>query len=305
VGLSFWFRYLSRQVHDRLTVPVVSYALIMIGLSYVFINMIPSRFAVSFIPLRAFPILIPVILLAVARFAVWKWSNRDYTSFFLLFLPFIPYQHANIGLSWFLLPDANESVLSTIVILAVFAVTIFTEFKPGLFALPNKLIASIFKNAAIGIFILPIAVFSLALSLITFSINIPTRANSPAIYSWLAENTDAREIVLTELDAADNQKLRLVARRAVVASKDFPFNEHSLEEWYERYSSIYVHRDEAQGQVDALNEDQINQLMDKYGATILVRTKPLRQARHFMKITTTVGENGPAIIYRNRSLDDS
>jgi len=275
----------------------MGFSAIMVALGYLFVELYPTRFMYSLIPMRTFPILVPMIVLSIAALAVHKYNKQDYVSFFVLFTPFIPYNH--LGLTWYLLPNYHEVILPTIVAIIAVGIATITELKPDILKPLNSFLLRIFKKDNISFSILPISVLSLILAITRFEIEIPTLQNEANIYQWLNTNSSSNDIIVSELNAASNQKIRLIAHRAVVVSKDFPFNETFYEQWYQRYSQIYVERDQARGRIDSLSPAELNQLMDQYSATILLRTKPLEENIYFSPIGSTMGENAMSYIYRN------
>ena len=282
------------------TYAVIIFSSLMILLNIVFVEIIPTRVMVSFIPMRAFPILVPMVILSWALLAVHKFQRKDYVSFFMLFLPFLPYH--KLGLTWYLLPNYHELALPMLLALLAISTAIITEYKPDTFKLINRLINHLVKKPSIGLAILPIAVMAAALAIFKMDTRIPNIDSEASIYKWLNENTQTSDLIVSELNAANNQKLRLVARRAVVVSKDFPFNEKYYEQWYERYSRLYVTRDAARGNIDSLNEQQLNSLLDEFEVTILIRTKPIDGDTHFELIGETEGETAMSYIYRNKLM---
>ena len=282
------------------TYAVIILSSLMILLNIVFVEIIPTRFMVSFIPMRAFPILVPMVILSWALLAVHKFQRKDYVSFFMLFLPFLPYH--KLGLTWYLLPNYHELALPMLLALLAISTAIITEYKPDTFKLINRLINHLVKKPNIGLAILPIAVMAAALAIFKMDTRIPNIDSEASIYKWLNTHTQTSDLIVAELNAANNQKLRLIARRAVVVSKDFPFNEKYYEQWYERYSRLYVTRDEARGNIDSLNEQQLNSLLDEFEATILIRTKPIAGDTHFELIGETEGETAMSYIYQNKLM---
>jgi hypothetical protein len=298
IVIFLWLK--SRNEQDKLTVPVLLYSAVMILLGLFFTDLYPTRFMVSFIPMRAFSILVPIIILAVAKLAIYEWKESNFINFFLIFLPFLPY--GQVGLTWYIFPDAHELMLPLSITLTVCMIIVLNHLGWLRYTAINKLIGSIFKQSSLGIFILPIALAALALALIKFEINTPTLDSSPEIYSWVNENVPENDVIIAELNAADNQKLRLLARRAVVISKDFPFNELFFEDWYQKYSDIYIDRDNARGRIDALDTTSLNLLMDKYQAQILIRSQPLQPSKEFEFLTQVSGEKALAYVYKNTSV---
>ncbi|MEY8198006.1 MAG: DUF6798 domain-containing protein [Colwellia sp.] len=284
----------------RTSYAVIGFSGFMTLLGFVFVELIPTRFMVSFIPMRAFSILVPIVVLSFALLAVHKFYRRDYVSFAVLFLPFLPYH--KLGLTWYLLPDQHELVLPLIMTLLSLGNAILTEYHPSTFKPVNQLILRLIKQPSIGMAILPIAIVSVTLAIFRFDINIPNLNNDVDIYRWINDNTQESDLIVAELNAASNQKIRLMARRAVVVSKDFPFNEKFYEQWYQRYSRLYIERDSARGHLDTLSEQQLNRLLDDFSATILIRTKTLDTSTHFELIGQAKGEEAMSYIYRNKLL---
>jgi hypothetical protein len=298
IAIFLWLK--SRNEQDKLTVPVLIYSATMILLGLFFTDLYPTRFMVSFIPMRAFPILVPIIILAIAKLAIYEWKELNFINFYLLFLPFLPY--SQVGLTWYIFPDSHELILPLLITLAVCLIIVFNHLGWLRYSAINKFIGSTFKQSSLGIFILPIALAALVLAIIKFEINIPTLDSSPEIYSWVNVNVPKNDVIITELNAADNQKLRLLARRAVVVSKDFPFNELFFEDWYQKYSDIYIDRDNARGRIDALDTASLNLLLDKYQVQILIRSQPLQSNKEFELLTKVSGEKGLAYVYKNKSV---
>ncbi len=282
------------------TYSVIIFSILMTVLGFVFVDLVPTRIMVSFIPMRAFPILVPIVVLSIALLAMHKFHNKDYVSFFAMFLPFLPYQ--KLGVTWYILPDHHELTLTLIVTLIVLGNAILTEYRPHTFKLINQLVERLARQPSVGLAIFPIALLSLAIAIFKIDINIPTIKSDAKIYEWVNNNTQKSDVIVTELNAANNQKLRLISRRAVVISKDFPFNEKYYEQWYERYSRLYIERDKARGHIDSLNEQQLNSLLDEFNATILIRTKTINSNTHFELIGESKGETAMSYIYRNKYL---
>ena len=298
--ITAWYNKKNNK-QDSISIPIIIYSGLMVLLGYLFAELYPTRFMISFIPLRAFPILVPIIMLAFARLAMNRFHQKDYVSFFLLFLPFIPYNH--IGLTWYLLPTQHEMVLPIIVTTFVLLAVVIQMQSMRLTEYINNRLETVI-NSNIGVSLIPISLFAFVLVLAKFDIEIPKLETEPNIYSWLNTHTDENSIIISELNAADNQKIRLIARRAVVISKDFPFNENFYHEWKSRYVDIYQHRDNARGRIDSLNTYELNVVADKYKATHLIRTEPLDSHKHFTLIGNANGETATAYIYKNNQVND-
>lgn len=295
------------QPLKRTVLVFFAYAISLTLLGFVFIELIPTRFMVSFIPMRAFPIIVPLMVLVWALFAYDLFKKGNYLGFLVLFLPFLPYHQ--VGLTWFIFPDSHKLTLSLVMLVLAFVFALasnqFTFLTFGINSLLSKMgnkLSFIQKPSG---YILPITVLALLLALVKFELVIPTTHNDVAIYQWLKENTDNNEVVLTELDAASNQKIRLLSNRAVVISKDFPFNEKFYEQWYERYQAVYVERDLARGHIDQQTAEQLAKTMAKYESTILIRTQTLSTNPYFTLIGESQGETATAYIYRSNPLEQT
>lgn len=282
---------------ETTTYVIIAYSVSMVAISYLFTQLYPTRFMISFIPMRGFPILVPIVVLAFARLAYQQWQQHKYCNFLLLFLPFLPYQ--KVGLTWFLFPHHHELVLPLLLTGLVLILLIMEHYSVFSFRTIDSLFDKVINKASVAIVIFPISIAALLLALTRFDINIPNFENHPKLYQWLYSNTAQDDVILSELNAANNQKLRLLSRRAVVVSKDFPFNELFYRQWYQRYSDVYQHRDSARGRIDQLSEDELNLIMDNYGATILLRTRPLQTMSQFSLLGESIGEKGKTYIYRN------
>jgi hypothetical protein len=299
IGITLWLKQ-KLKIVDKVTLPVMCYSAAMVLLGLFFAELYPTRFMISFIPMRAFPILVPVIVLSFASLAVYEWKQSNFLNFFLLFLPFLPYNHT--GLTWHLMPNHHEMMLPILVTFIVFFIVITNHLGWIKHTIINNLISRMFKNASSGLFLLPIALFFSLLAIVKFDLNIPTLENSAPIYLWINNNIPEDKVIVAELNAADNQKIRLISRRAIVVSKDFPFNELFYEEWFEKYTNVYIHRDKSRGRIDRLDAEELNTLLDKYSAHILIRTLPLQSNKYFTMIGEVQGENKISYIYNNTSM---
>ena len=300
LGITLYLKKTGSSDKESITYIVIGYATLMTCLSYLFAELYPTRFMISFIPMRGFPILVPILVLAFARLAYDQWKNRKYSHFLLLFLPFLPYNH--VGLTWYLLPDYHELALPMLLTSLVLIIIIMDHFNVYIFKPVDNIFYKIIDQASMAVLIFPISMAALLLAIVRFDINIPSFDNNPKLYQWITDNTAQDDVILAELHAANNQKLRLLSQRAVIVSKDFPFNELFYRQWYQRYTDVYQHRDIARGRIDTLSEDELNSIMDKYSANILLRTLPLESTNKFSLLAEAAGEKGNAYIYRNNEI---
>ena len=300
LGITIYLKKPESNDKENITYVVIAYSMLMIVINYVFAELYPTRTMISFIPLRSFPILVPVVVLAFARLAYYQWEKRKYSHFLLLYLPFLPYNH--VGLTWYLLPDYHDLVLPMLLTSLVLIILVLDNFNIYIFKSIDCVFHKIIGKAPMAILIFPIAVSAFVLAIVRFDINIPSFDNNPKLYQWINNNTARNDVILAELNAADNQKIRLLSKRAVIVSKDFPFNELFYRQWYQRYTDVYQHRDSARGRIDILSESELDKIMDKYSANILLRTRPLEATSHFSLLAEAEGEKGNTYIYRNNEI---
>ncbi|MFK5949591.1 MAG: hypothetical protein QM500_12570 [Methylococcales bacterium] len=299
------FLYMWNQVKEylynkKIVTLVVFYSVSMMIIGWLFTEVFPTRLAASIIPFRGFSILIPIYMLVLAYFMHEKLMDKKYLSFLLLTLPFMPYN--SVGLTWYLLPNSHEMVLPTIILVIVFSIIVANDLKPKYFNIFNRPLTILLSNSNFYKTIAVSSVFCVLFAIFRFSVFIPDFNNSPAIYKWLSENTTTSDIIVTELYAASNQKIRLLSKRPVVISKDFPFLEKYYLEWYERYKDVYVIQKNSRGYIDKRSSEDLNVLLDKYNASILLRTIALDSIDHFELIGRAEGEKSEVLIYKNISL---
>lgn len=286
---------------NKFFIPLLVYVAAMFFVNFLWVDIYPNRTAISFIPFRAVTILVPVFVLCLARYMVMSFQEKRYTSFLMCHFPFLPYDH--VGLTWFIFPDAPPLTLPLLVFCLVFILIVFCDHLKNIFSSIDHVIGQVVeKFCASKIEKAMFPVFSLAVlfSVVRFELDIPTLDNQPAIYRWISENTRSDAIVLGELNAVNNQNFRLLTERAVVVSKDFPFAERHYQEWYQRYRDVYEYQPVSRGRVDKRSADELQQVMNKYGASILIRTKMLEANHHFEEIGRAAGEKSQAIVYRLR-----
>jgi len=291
----------------RLTITIYGYAITLTLLGFLFIEVWPTRFMVSFIPMRAFPIIVPIMVQIWSLFSYELFKRKYFIAFLATFIPYLPYKQ--VGLTWFVFPNHHELMLPLVMIpISLILIFLFTRQHKLLTTTNHRIhtwINKLTQNPQPVIFLAPIALVALGLAFVRFDLNIPNLKQEPPVYQWLLENTAADEVIVSELHGANNQKIRLLSKRAVVVSKDFPFNEQFYEAWYSRYSSLYIERDQARGNIDNLEEDILWNLMRRYDASILIRTKAIPSPSKFKLIGEVAGEKGDVIVYRINKLGET
>lgn len=267
---------LPKYIYCFLKLYTVFLGLVMVG-GYLFVEIIPVKTIVTLIPYRSLVFFTLVYLLIFSHYLYYKYKNKDYLSFLLLHIPFIPILTADIK-------------ISTILMLVVMSYSIISDI---LFIKKIRLRLSIgeylFKRINLKSFYLILVTLLIAGSYFalgrSISFNIPD-INEPEnkIYLWIKENTPEDSVILSEInvDYLVNQKIRLVSRRAVPVSKDFPFNEKYYKEWSERFVDFYGGVYDNAGYVNNLSVQELNQLSKSYHLDFILRTKKLQNNEHFM-----------------------
>lgn len=113
------------------------------------------------------------------------------------------------------------------------------------------------------------------------AMTIPTAATSHPLYGWAARATPAEARFLVEQFSSDAaysraispQAMRLIGRRAVVASRDYPFAEADIRPWYETWVVALDH-----GRVDRVESAGVTELAAICRALpydYVVRARPL------------------------------
>ncbi|MEM9102348.1 MAG: DUF6798 domain-containing protein, partial [Pseudomonadota bacterium] len=284
------------ETKDFYTIPILGYTLFWLIVNVIFVDWYPTRTTVSLIPLRAFPILVPVFLLVYAKYLEYQLANGHYILFFALHLPFLPYQ--SVGLTWFVFPDDHPLTLPVTIFFVVLLLTMVCDKWGNLFKLIDERLDTLFRYHSLSVIMLPAFIVALLFALYRFQINIPTFDNQPPIYQWIYQNTPQDAVIVSELQAANNQNLRLLARRAIVVSKDFPFAEKFYHQWYERYQDVYEYQPISRGRIDQRSVEELAAIAKKYQAYYLIRTQALADNNHFQLLDKVQGEKGLAYIYR-------
>lgn len=301
VSFVYMWTQLKNEFFDRkFSLIIIIYSVVMMLIGWIFVEVFPLRAIATFIPFRSFPILIPIYVMVAACFVYSKYKKGDYFSFLLLHLPFLPYK--SVGLTWFFFPSMHDLVLPTLIQFLVFSSIILTDKKPVLTQLINQKFGLIFNAVHFNKLVMSGGLLMVAFAVFRFSLAIPTLENSAEIYRWINKNVAESDTIVAELYAANNQKIRLISKRPLVASKDFPFLEKYYEEWYQRYSDVYKEQNHSRGYIDKRSAEELNALMDKYQSRFLIRAKALEKNTFFTLLKKVKGEEKKALIYKNNSF---
>ncbi|GAA0438371.1 MAG: DUF6798 domain-containing protein [Bacillota bacterium] len=253
------------------------YITFMMAIGYLFVEVVPIKSIVTIIPYRTF-VFVPVFYLFIfAYYMYYKLRNKDYLSFLLLHLPFIPVLTQDIK-------------LSTLMMGAVFVYAVWSDWlfaKKGL-KLHIYLDRYLMKRIGLHYFYLILVLLAFAGSFFVLdrklAFNIPDISEPRnELYAWVKEHTaqDAQILADIDVDHLVNQKLRLIANRSVPVSKDFPFNEKYYKEWAERFMDIYDGKYDNAGHINELTQTELRSLMKKYQVDIILRTEKLEGTSYF------------------------
>ena len=271
-------------------------SIIMIG-GYFFVEIIPVKIIVTLIPYRSLVFFTLIYLLIYSYYMYYKFQNKEYISFLMLHAPFIPIITKDLILSTAgLLIAFIYSVVSDILLNKNIRIRVYID--DFLF---NKL-----KLKTFYFVLILVAIFGSYFGLgKNFALDIPEiNSSENEVYLWLKENTSQDAVILSEINVDDlvNQKIRILADRAVPISEDFSFNEKYYREWEERYVEIYDGEYENKGFLDEKTSDQLYQLSQKYDVNYILRTKEIDNSvssSFILKETLDINEKKIYIYSRN------
>lgn len=203
---------------------------------WLFVEIHPVRFFVELIPFRYVIVGAPLMLYVIATFAAAEFRDGRWTAFLIFAALF------------FAATPAARRGDALVVVSAMIALWIFYRLMSGRGAIgaADALIARRLAPSAIltALALCLLVLSPAALYLRRGELTIPRADNQHALYRWALEETGADAIFLADQNGApafshaiDPQRLRLVARRAVVASKDFPFLDHDIAPWNDRWQA--------------------------------------------------------------------
>ncbi len=254
---------------------LASYFLICVC-GFLFVEVMPVRFFVELIPYRYVIVGAPLMLYAFAVFAAAEFRNGRFASFLVL-----------VALFFAATPAGRITELSLLVsALIVLWIGIRIVTGRGAIAAFDTLIAArIAPNARLAGLALVLALLSpAALYSRRHELVIPRAGNQHPLYRWAAHETPHDAVFLVDQNggarigrAIDPQRMRLVGRRAVVASKDFPFLEQDILPWNERWRTALGGG--AARFVSAASGDTLAGVAAKFPFDYVVRDEPLSDAR--------------------------
>ncbi len=202
------------------------YALICVA-GYVFVEIMPVRLVVDLIPFRTVSMGAPLLLLIAGAHCAMMMRAGRWLVVAMIVAAFVlagPYA------SHFGFPLAGASAL-----LLLAAVVGATGVKGESAVDHGARIAPVWRLAIVALIVMAIPI---GLARAEF-MRIPDQSNQHPVYGWAAKNTPVEARFLVEQNSSDGrygaaispQLMRLVGRRAVVASRDYPFRDTAASYW--------------------------------------------------------------------------
>lgn len=263
---------------------------------WLFVEIYPVRFFVELIPFRYVIVGAPLMLYAFAAFAAAEFRDGRLTAFLVLAALFFA------GTPAMRLGDA------LVIVSALIAFWIALRLLSGRGAVApvdSRIAARMAPNGvllALALILLldsPAALYARRHELI-----IPRAENQHSLYRWAVQETPADSVFLLDQNggpgfsrAIDPQRVRLVGRRAVVASKDFPFLDQDIVPWNERWQ-VALGGGEPRF-VSKADGETLARVAANFPYDYLVRDEPLDDAR-FVLVETFSPEKGvrEVFVYR-------
>jgi hypothetical protein len=254
---------------------LVSYFVICLC-GWLFVEAYPVRFFVELIPFRYDIVGAPLMLLVYAVFAADDLKAGRFGAFaviaaiFLVMTPATRIAHAQLAVS------------------AALFFWVLLRFFTGagrLRAIDDFAAARLSPKASILLMAGLLAALSPAAAYVRrHELVIPRAENQHPLYAWARQSTPEGAVFLVDQNGAyrfsmaiDPQRLRLVGRRAVVASKDFPFLDADMVPWNERWQTALGGG--APGFVSKADADALARIAAEFPFDYVVRDAPLDDAR--------------------------
>lgn len=260
---------------------------------WLFVEIHPVRFFVELIPFRYVIVGAPLMLFVFATLAAAELREGRYAAFLGLSALFFAATPASR------LDEAPVAVSVTLAGWAFFR--LFAGRAPT--APIDKFIAA---RASPSTLLTALALTLLILSpaaiyLRRHELLIPRAHDQHSLYRWAMTQTPADAVFLVDQNGApsfshaiDPQRLRLVGRRAVVASKDFPFLDSDIAPWNERWQTALGGG--AARFVSKAGAGALAEIAAKYSFDYIVRDAPLDDPR-FALAETFRPEKGASEIF--------
>lgn len=244
---------------------------------WLFVEVWPSRFFVQLIPFRTANIGAPLMLLLLSLFAARLLEDRKYASYALVALFFLaasPYAARLAGSSGTLVKVGAPALLAVFTFLTLV----------GRVRLPPALEAAL-RPVFSGPRFIFVAVALVVLGAASArgrrdAFVIPRVDNQHPVYAWMRAHTDPAATFLVDQfsshgrfsRAVNPQKVRLVGRRAVVASLDFPFLDRDMRSWLERWKLVLAGR--SPDRVENADAETLARIHERFPFDFVLRRTP-------------------------------
>lgn len=228
-------RYRGAFRGQRLIAATLATYVLAAAAGYAFVEILPLRVVVQFTPYR-FAVVAAPVMLAVLAWFTHRAATSGHAPLFALtigacfFYPLFHWPPKTLQLAVFVL-----SVLGALAL----------DGKEGS-DLQTRLGDLLRHPRAVPGFAAALALSAVGfMSLRPDAYVLPTLANQHPVYTWIHDHTPEDAVFLTDQYGDDSlrpQRVRLLARRAVMASRDFPFREDHFVEWHTRWQAAFADR---------------------------------------------------------------
>lgn len=229
------------------------YLIVMFIAGFIFVEIIPIKFFIQLIPFRSMFIFKIFFQLIWAMYLYKLIKSNSYISLLLIL---------SINIPMINLPRH--------IVIAVLLVSLVLErvsFKVK--------IMEVYSSNLIFLAIILLNVYSF----VNLHIDIPNVENKNySLYNDIKRHTESDKIILAEkaIDKNINQKIRILSKRAVVISDDFPFIENYYLQWYNTYREVYGSSIKStKGIIDSYTKDKMDEICTKYNVTYVLRKKQI------------------------------
>ena len=263
VVMLYWLR--DRLYHIRAIKAVLCYMGIMMVVGYVFVEVWPIKFVVTLIPYRSL-YLFPLLYIGLLAYTMHEaYKNRDLLSFWLLHIPFLSFIFQSTIFGW-------KYAYTLIIFFCVFFVVAARRFYNYSKQTNKDANHNLFENGIVLLVYIFAGFIFLFFSIIKLDVSIPNiNDENHQIYKWLQNHSTPSDTLLVDSGTGVMpEKVRLLSRRSVVASEDFPFLEIYYKEWFDRFTAVFGSLEEQNGYLSSLSEEEIRGVCSKFGGTLIV-----------------------------------
>lgn len=272
---------------------LVSYAAICLC-GYLFVELYPVRFFVELIPFRYVIVGAPLMLFAYAILLAAELRDGRMASFAFLTGLFFAY------------PVAERLGPVSLVILGLIAAWVLVRMataRPAIRPVDGLLSRLLPAGKVLTVIAAALLILSpAALYVRRHQLVIPRAENQHPLYAWAARQTPTDAVFLVDQNgrrgfsqAIDPQRMQLVGRRAVAASKDFPFLDKDITPWNKRWQTALGGG--APGFVSRADAATLADIAARFSVDYVVRDAPLGDDPRFRLAQAFAPDHGAGEIY--------